>query len=309
MLGIEQIASYLPGTRVDNLAQATRLGAQLSFVAEKIGVEQFRKFDKPEPVVQACVQAYGKLIEKLGEEPTAIDCIVVCTQNPDKGGLPHNSALVHGKLDLGDECACFDVGLGCSGYVYGLSVVSSFMKLNGLKRGLLFTCDPYTSIVHPDDKSTSLLFGDAATVTLVSDSPKYVELKTVFATRGGGSNALERDNGCLRMNGRQVFNFALVEVPRQIESLLQKVSLRKEEIDLFLLHQGSKFMLENVLRRAGIPPDHAPIMLTRTGNTVSSSIPLLFERYLQDKPERVLMSGFGVGLSWASCVYESNSDD
>lgn len=304
MLGIQNVASYIPKERIDNLEQADRFGTDREFVEQKIGVSSLPRFTESDSVVSACSEAFRNLCEKEAIQVSEIDCVILCTQNPDDGGLPHNSALIHAALDLPEECACFDIGLGCSGYVYGLSVIQSFMAANGMTKGLLFTCDPYSRILNQDDKNTCLLFGDAASVTLIGDTPRYTLEKAKFATKGSGGEALRKVDGQLEMNGRAVFNFALQDVPKQIKKLLEEASLKADDIDLFLLHQGSRFMLENTIKRAGISAIRAPIELSETGNTVSSSIPLLLEKQLASNPNRILMSGFGVGLSWASALYK-----
>lgn len=305
MLGIQSVASYLPKGHVDNLAQADRLKTDRDFVERKIGVSQLPRFEEHDSVVSSSVAAFENLCEKENIDLAEIECIVLCTQNPDKAGLPHNSALIHAELGLPEGCACFDIGLGCSGYVYSLSIIQAFMAAQGMKKGLLFTCDPYSKILNPEDKNTSLLFGDAASVTLVSDTPNYILSKAKFSTRGSDSKALEKNNNVLEMNGRAVFNFALKDVPKQINAVIESSNLTAEDIDLFLLHQGSRFMLENIIKRAKIPIEKTPIRLSETGNTVSSSIPLLLERELVAKPETILMSGFGVGLSWATAIYKN----
>jgi len=304
MLGIRNIASYIPTTAIKNLDQADWFKADREFVEQKIGVSYLPRFSESDSVVSACAAAFQKLCAKEAVSLSEIECVVLCTQNPDGGGLPHNSALIHEELGLAEDCACFDIGLGCSGFVYGLSVIQSFMGANGMKKGLFFTCDPYSRILNPEDKNTCLLFGDAASVTLVSDNPKYELSGASFATKGEGCKALRKTDDQLEMNGRAVFNFALQDVPKQIKSLMGKFDLASDDVDLFLLHQGSRFMLENTIKRAGIPLDKAPIDLSETGNTVSSSIPLLFEKELNNCPRTVLMSGFGVGLSWASAIYK-----
>ncbi|MDF0748953.1 ketoacyl-ACP synthase III [Marinobacter sp. 71-i] len=303
MLGIQSIASYLPKGRVDNLEQADRFETDREFVEQKIGVSSLPRFEEQDSVVSASVAAFSNLCAKESIDLAEIECVVLCTQNPDKGGLPHNSALVHAELGLPEDCACFDIGLGCSGYVYGLSVIQSFMAANGMKKGLLFTCDPYSRILDPEDKNTCLLFGDAASVTLISETPRYTLASAKFSTKGAGSEALQKNGSQLEMNGRAVFNFALQDVPKQIRRVLENAELKAEDIDLFLLHQGSRFMLENTIKRAGIPLEKAPIRLSETGNTVSSSIPLLLEKELGKSPGTILMSGFGVGLSWATAIY------
>lgn len=307
MLGIQEIATFIPDNRIDNLAQADHFGAERGFVEKKIGVLELPRFSETDSVTSACVEAYAALRDKTGLDIDTVECVVVCTQNPDNGGLPHNAAMVHAALGISDDCACFDIGLGCSGYVYGLSIVKSFMQSNGMSKGLFFTCDPYSKILDPDDKSTSLLFGDAASATLISDTPQYIEVGSKFSTRGTGQSALQQVDGKLTMNGRAVFNFALVDVPKQIEATLTANRIDKNDIDLFVLHQGSRFMLENTIKRAAIPADKAPITLLDTGNTVSSSIPIVLEKHLSEMPNLVLMSGFGVGLSWSTTIYRRHT--
>lgn len=249
-----------------------------------------------------CVRAF----EGLDRRPDAVDCLVVCTQNPDGSGLPHTSAVVHGKLGLPAQCACFDVSLGCSGYVYGLSIVQSFMQQNRLARGLLFTADPYSKIIDPKDKNTALLFGDAATVTLLdaAEQPGRWRMGPFrFATRGKDGAALENRAGTLAMNGRAVFNFSATEVPPQVSALLADAGLKAEDVDLFLFHQGSRFIVDQLAKRLDLPAAKVPVNLAEQGNTVSSSLPLLLQEHLGDsRLRRILLSGFGVGLSWASCL-------
>lgn len=304
-LGIQDVAVYIPPAHIDNLAQGDRHDTDSDFILEKIGARVLPRLGTEETVTMACQQAFARLLEKTAFDPCEIECIVVCTQNPDRGGIPHTSALVHAVVNAPEASACFDVGLGCSGYVYCLQLITSFMQMQGMRKGLLFTCDPYSKILDAEDKNTSLLFGDAATVTLISDEPKLVSINAKFATRGGAAEALvKKDNGKLFMNGRAVFNFALTDVPKQVSEVIECSGLTKEQIDLFLLHQGSKFMLENTIKRIGGIAERAPVDLELTGNTVSSSIPILLEQYLgKENINTVLMSGFGVGLSWATAIY------
>jgi 3-oxoacyl-[acyl-carrier-protein] synthase-3 len=303
-LGIQAVAVYLPPTKIDNLAQGRQHDTDSNFILDKIGARELPRLADGETVTMACKQAFTNLLEKTVVDCSEVECIVVCTQNPDRGGIPHTSALVHAAINAPEASACFDVGLGCSGYVYCLQLVTAFMQMHGMRKGLLFTCDPYSKIIDANDKNTCLLFGDAATVTLISDTPKLVSKSVKFATRGSAAEALTNKEDKLFMNGRAVFNFALTDVPKQVAEVIEGSGLRKEQIDLFLLHQGSKFMLENVIKRIGEIAERAPVDLEFTGNTVSSSIPILLEKHLEQVGvNTVLMSGFGVGLSWASAIY------
>jgi 3-oxoacyl-[acyl-carrier-protein] synthase-3 len=235
-----------------------------------------------------------------------VDCIVVCTQNPDAHGLPHTSAVVHGKLGLPRNAAGFDISLGCSGYVYGLSLATAFMQANGLRCGLLFTADPYSKILDPEDWDTELLFGDAATVTWLGEDPVYRCRPAMFATDGslGHSIAVSAGSGKLGMLGSNVFKFSMTVVPEQIDRYLARESLSRDDIDVFLVHQGSRFIVENLTKKMRLPAAKVPFEATGVGNTVSSSLPLLLQPRLQGAPERILMSGFGVGLSWATMILE-----
>lgn len=303
-IGIQDIGVYIPITIVDNLEQGRIYGADNDFIENKIGAKQLPRLAYGETVADSCVCAYQDLMSRITLNTQEIECIVVCTQNPDSGGIPHSSALVHGKISAPEHCASFDIGLGCSGYVYSLEVLHSFMQVHGMKKGLLFTCDPYSKVLNDNDKNTSLLFGDAATVTLLSDEPILISQTVKFATRGASGDVLRKQDGKLFMNGRSVFNFALMDVPKQVGQVISASGIDKNKIDLFLFHQGSKFMLENMIKRIGDISDRAPIKLKSTGNTISSSIPILLQEYISDRHiKTLLISGFGVGLSWATAIY------
>lgn len=302
MIGIEAIASYIPDDRESNIEVMEKFGINEDFIKNKIGVLEKSKKSRTEDTSDLCVQSFRSLQKKTGISSSDIDCLVVCTQNPDAQGLPHTSAIVHGKLGCEDSVAAFDISLGCSGYVYSLAIVTSFMDAQGLKRGLLFTADPYSKIIDPEDKNTSLLFGDAATVTLLGEQPLFKIRKTVFGTRGNEGEALQCVDGNLKMNGRSVFNFSMTAVPPQIRKLVEESELGLDEIDLFVLHQGSKYIIDMMTKRLEVDAAKVPSNLLHTGNTVSSSIPLILEQYLDTSEKNILISGFGVGLSWASAL-------
>jgi 3-oxoacyl-[acyl-carrier-protein] synthase-3 len=306
MIGISAISSYIPAGRESNYAKKSQFRIDDDFIVNKLGVERVSRKAPTEETSDLCVSAYRNLETRLQRKLLQLDCLVVCTQNPDGRGLPHTSAVVHGKLDLPKHCACFDVSLGCSGYVYGLSIVASFMRENRFANGVLMTADPYSKIVDPQDKNTALLFGDAATATLLDaeDGPgKWVAGPFRFGTCGKDGAALENRAGVLHMNGRAVFNFSATEVPPQVKALLVDAGLQAADVDLFLFHQGSRFIVEQLAKRLGLPAERAPLNLADQGNTVSSSLPLLLQNCLEDmRLRRIVLSGFGVGLSWASCV-------
>ena len=302
---ITAVAHYIPNLVEENLQKQKKFGVNQDFIMNKLGVKQVSRMLAGEDTSDMCVKAYDALPKH--ERPNKIDCIVVCTQNPDGAGIPHTSAIIHNKLNLSEQCACFDISLGCSGYVYSLSVLKSFMESNDFNSGLLFTADPYSKIINPDDKNTVMLFGDAATVTVMqkdSAKNKGFSLKNfVFHTRGKDWKALHNNEGTLVMNGRAIFNFALTNVPMQIKMLMETSNIKITDVDAFLFHQGSKLIVEKITKRIDVDEKKVPVMLEKYGNTVSSSIPLILESIIKEKDKEIIvMSGFGVGLSWASCV-------
>lgn len=308
MIGIRAIGSYVPPGRISNVARKDAAGKDELFIREKIGFEQLARRAPDQETSDLCVGAFRALqASQPAFDPAQVDCLVVCTQNPDAHGLPHTSAVVHRKLGLGQQVASFDVSLGCSGYVYGLSLVTAFMAANGLRSGLLFTADPYSKILDADDWDTELLFGDAATVTWLAEQPVYRCRRALFGTDGsmGHSISVAEPNGSLRMMGSNVFKFSMTAVPAQIQDYLARERLTMDDIDLFLMHQGSRFIVDNLARKLGLPAARVPFEAAQTGNTVSSSLPLLLERRMDAPLDRILLSGFGVGLSWATMLVES----
>ena len=306
MIGIEQIVSYVPAGRVSNLDRYEQAGKTREFIENKIGFCTLARRGAHEETSDLCVKAFERLSEQTCVEVDRIDCVVVCTQNPDGHGLPHTSAVVHGKLGLSEHVAAFDLSLGCSGYVFGLSVIQSFMRENGLRCGLLFTADPYSRILDAKDYDTELLFGDAASLTLMGSAPRFRTLRSRFASNGALRHSIEvsPETGKLSMQGNNVFRFTMTAVPQQIATCLSDNGLTLDDIDLFLFHQGSKFIVDNLAGKLGIPPEKAPFMARETGNTVSSTIPLMLERHVDTAERRILISGFGVGLSWGTSVLE-----
>lgn len=304
MPGIVDIATHVPPGRLSNL-DPQRLAAfemDASFVRDKLGVLSCARMEEGEGTTDLAVSALSALMGRNGLLAEDIQALVVVTQNPDRN-IPHTSAAVHGRLGLSAACAAFDVGLGCSGYVYGLSVLHSFLLANGLQRGVLITADPYSKIVHPDDKATATLFGDAATATLIGPSPVYELGPFAFGTWGQSGAALQCDDGVLHMNGREVFNFAATRVVAQVQSLLARATLEADAVDAFLFHQGSRYIVDTLRQRLKLPEDKVRLGLQEVGNLVSSSIPAMLEKELARPDVRsLLLSGFGVGLSWASCV-------
>jgi 3-oxoacyl-[acyl-carrier-protein] synthase-3 len=302
MIGIKKIGTYLPPHRVSNMELMDRFDTNEEFLRNKIGVLKRAIKANNEMASDLCIQAFNNLLIETDISVESIECCVVVTQNPDTS-IPHVSAIVHGALELPETCATFDISLGCSGYVYGLSIIQAWMKAQGMKCGLLFTADPYSDIIDKNDKNTALIFGDGATVTLLEEGASCIPLGFDFGSKGSGyKNLMKKET--LFMNGRAVFNFTASIVPKSIESLLTKLELSKDDIDSWYFHQGSKYIVDTITKRLELDPKKVKFGMQEYGNTISSSIPMLLADDLDcfASGQKIVLSGFGVGLSWASCV-------
>lgn len=301
MIGIRAISSYIPESRINNIEQAHALGETDEFISRKIGALELPCMPEGMETSDMATAAVRKLVENHGLALDDVDAVVVVTQNGDGEGLPHTAAIVQSKLELKGHIAAFDISLGCSGYVYGLSVVKGLMEQVGLKNALLITADPYSKVVDRRDRITTLLFGDAATATWLTEESAWKFGKPILDTDGSGAENLIVNDQKLYMNGRQVFNFASKQVPKQIKEFLQKNGLESTDVDTYCLHQGSASIVDAVARRFPDVSERFISDIRQTGNTVSSSIPLLLERILEkNSVNKIIVSGFGVGLSWAT---------
>ncbi len=308
MIGIKNIASYVPVEGVDNYAQGAKFGKDQDFIFGKIGSTFLPRKRTDQETSDLCVEAVQVLFAANPSlDPASVDLVIVVTQNGDAEGLPHTAAIVQHKLGLPTHIAAFDVSLGCSGYVYGLYAMKGFMEAAGLKNGLLITADPYSKIVDAEDRNTTMLFGDAATVTWMGEGAQWHLGKSLFGSDGAGAEHLRTTDGKFCMNGRQVYNFALSKVPAHLQALLEASQLQAGDVDMFCLHQGSAAIVDAVSQRFEEGEYKARFVkdMLETGNTVSSSIPLLLEKHvLGSSLKRAVLCGFGVGLSWGSAVIE-----
>jgi 3-oxoacyl-[acyl-carrier-protein] synthase-3 len=302
-IGLIAIASYVPPGRKNNVEQCISASLSTNTLLEKIGVESLPRAIDLELTSDMACSAISQLLSTSTLTIDEIECLVVVTQNPDEGGIPHVSSIVHKKLELDYSVAAFDISLGCSGYVYGLSVVKGFMEQAGFANGILVTADPYSKILRTDDHTTNLLFGDAATATWLGYNPQFDIWKPQFYTNGAKGSAIEvkLDEG-LYMNGRSVFEFARRAVPDQINSFIASLPFEPDDLDAICLHQGSRAILNEI--RVKLTAYKARVFddMSFAGNTVSSSIPLVLERHILNDEglKKVVLCGFGVGLSIAT---------
>ena len=315
--GIGHITFVFPEEVLDNAALRERFEFKPDFLEVKLGIDRRYLARWGEATSDMCAAAVDRLLEESGESPEAIDALIVVTLNPDYI-MPHTAALVQEKCGLPKSVASFDVALGCSGYVYGLSLAESMMRTNGFSRVILITAVNFSRITDQTSRATLPIFGDAATATLLTDeNPRYFLGKYTFGTDGSmaeaiivrGSGTADEGDGLLEMDGRGVFNFMMREVPPDVARCLELNELDMDDVTTWVFHQASNYMVENLVDRIGIPREKVILDIQDGGNTSSCTIPVTLRRRVLDQeklPEIIGLSGFGVGASWASSFLFKN---
>lgn len=298
---IASIGTYVPARRISNVDKLEQFALDETFLQKKLGIFARAEKEPDEDTSDMCVKAFGDLQHRTNIDLAAVELCCVVTQNPDRN-IPHTAAIVHQKLGLSRHCMTFDVSQGCAGYVHAIALVSALMERIGLENALVFTCDPYSKVVDPNDKGTALIFGDAASAThMRQDGDGFVMVDAIFGTEPGSTACLHTGNVSLTMDGTSVLFHATHNVPASIRGLLERNGKTLADVDAFLLHPGSKRVVDLLKKDLQLPDAKVPFEIADIGNTVSSSIPLILERYVRQKQgEWLVISGFGVGFSWGT---------
>ncbi len=294
-------------------------------IAEKVGVIE-RRVAVDETATDLAISASEKLFDKGTVKREDIDFVLFCTQSPDYK-LPSSACIIQARLGLSTKCGAFDFNLGCSGYEYGLAVAKGLIVAGVATNVLLLTGETYNKYIHERDKGNRTIFGDAASATVIS-TDGFAEIgEFSLGTDGAGAKNLivkssgarfpEKINDCrmdeggnpissdhLFMDGQEIFMFTLMKVPKMIKEVLAKNDLQKEDISLFVFHQANKYMLEHLRKKLKIEENKFFVNLENVGNTVSSTIPIALcdardQGLLKGK---VVLAGFGVGLSWGATI-------
>ena len=323
---IDSICTYLPKRVVSNNDLALLFPDwPADQIFSKTGIRERRVAEPEQCASDLAFEAARALLLESGN---CIDWLLLCTQTPDYL-LPTTACILQQRLGLPTSCAAIDFNLGCSGYVYGLALAQSLISGGGAERVLLLTADTYSKLLHPEDKTTRTIFGDAGTATLFSRKARARIHSFILGTNGlGEENLIVRGSGarhgcmpkqktlpplvaddcCLYMDGPEIFNFTISAVPTMVKQVLEKADLSMDSIDLFVFHQANAFMLEHLRRKLAIPKDRFVIDLEFSGNTVSSSIPLALANATSagrlKVGMKILLAGFGVGYSWGGCILE-----
>lgn len=292
-------------------------------IGEKTGIYSRYIAAEGETASDLAVAASEKLFAEHSVDRDTIDFILLCTQTPDYP-LPTTACLIQERLGLRESCGALDFNLGCSGYVYGLAMAEGLIQCGAARNILLLTAETYSKYIDAADRSLRTIFGDAAAATLVQASEKPSLGAFRFGTDGTGADTLLVGDGGARqgedvlkprhrkrwksrlyMDGPSLLSFTVVAVPKLIDEVLEAAKVNAEQIDLYLLHQATRKMLEQLQVRLDLDEVKLPIRLEDYGNTVSCTLPILISELRENKTicagTNSLLIGFGVGWSWAGC--------
>ena len=329
MAFIKAISYYLPEKVVTNDELVKEFPEwSVEKVEQKVGVNSRHLAAENETAGDLAEKAARKLFEEYKIDPKSIDFLMFCTQSPDYI-LPCTACILQDRLGIPTSAGAFDYTLGCSGCMYGMALAKGLITAGIAKNVLLLTAETVSKLIHPLDKSSRAIFGDGAAACLIS-TEGFAEIgEFVLGTEGSGANNLIVKTGAFRqktptgrfveddeghiwrddylyMNGGAVFNFTLDAVPAMMNDILVKNKLENDQIDYYVFHQANKFMLNTIRKVCLLPKDKFYVNLTTTGNTVSSTVLIGLKDCLDNqiikKGNHVMISGFGVGLSWGGTI-------
>jgi 3-oxoacyl-[acyl-carrier-protein] synthase-3 len=298
-------------------------------IQDKVGIRQRHIADISQTALDLAILASEKLF--VEKDRNVVDFIILCTQSPDYF-LPTTACILQDKLGLPKTAGALDFNLGCSGFIYGLALAKGLLSAGISENLLLITTETYSKHINKDDIANRSIFGDGATAMLVNKNDLMKIKKFTLGTDGSGKDNLIIKNGGLRnafdsnaprmeygngnfytnnnlyMNGPEIFNFTIENVPPLIKKNLDSNNLSIDEVDYFIFHQANQFMLEYLRKKIGIPSEKFCIDMAETGNTVSCTIPIALknalDRGIVTAGSKVLLAGFGVGYSWGAVTIE-----
>ena len=318
---INHIDYYLPNIIESNykiLKNNKKSSEEIKKMIKKIGIISRRISNKNITSNFLAIRVAQKIFKKYKKDN--FDFLIFCTNSPDYI-LPPNACLLQSKLGLKKNVGCFDINLSCSGYVYSLGVARSLIYSNQANNILLITSDTYSKFINKKDYKNRIIFGDGATASVISKKRGPASFKIddfIYGTDGsGGSNAIFKNFGAnylhnkkkevFDMNGPEILNFAMREVPELINNYLKKKKIKITSINKFVFHQANKFIIRTLQMKLKIPDSKIIVEMKKTGNTVSSSIPLALKMTNKiTKKDKVLLIGFGGGLSWGAGIIQKN---
>ena len=335
---IKGLTVCVPSNVVENSSYTVVPESDRPAFIEAIGIERRRVAPTDVCTSDLCYKAAENLIGELGWNKEEIDLLVFVSQTPDYR-MPATSCVLQHRLGLPKTCMTIDVSQGCSGYVYGLSVVGSLVSGGSIKKALLLVGNTQNKNVNYNDKSTWPLFSDAGSATAIEYCPENDDnFKLSYMTDGGGEKTIvvpdggyrnmvseesfvehEYDGGIKRnnlnifMQGDDVFAFVISNIPKATKAMYEHFNINPDNIDYFLIHHASQFIINKLKKKLNIPDEKAPVILKDFGNSSNASIPIIMAKVIKnellEKSLQLYVSGFGVGLSLGVGVISVNKLD
>ena len=330
-IGISAMAGAVPSHIIENLKYTEFFPQdQVNEVVEKVGVYERRFADAQTCSSDLCFAAAQKLFADNDIDRSEIDLLVFISQTQDYR-MPATACTLQHRLGLSNSCIAFDINLGCSAFIYGMSVVYSMMQQSGLRKALILDGETRSKVYGPRDRRSAFIFGDGGVAALVERDEKFGE--TTLSLNSDGSRAdlimikaggyrhpstpetlKERvvdEYGNMRseeqgyMKGGDVFNFVIREIPRDLKKTLAESGKTVEEIDYIVFHQANNFINSYIAKKMKLDVEKIPHTIEKFGNTSSVSVPLTIVSELRGKMEgqkTLMLSAFGVGMTWASAI-------
>jgi 3-oxoacyl-[acyl-carrier-protein] synthase-3 len=320
-ISITHISTYLPQNVVTNEQLAKEFNSSEELIFKNTGIKQRYGSGPGEIPSDMAVKAAEQLFVTSEIDKSEIDFLIFCTEGFDHKG-PSTSCLIQHRLGLGTHVGCIDLPYGCSGYVYGIGMANALLTSLMAKKVLFLTADIPSKGSHKKDLELRSIFSDIGTASIIEKAEG--EQHFIYGTDGSGYYNLIIDNsgtrnpqlqgsfleglplGHMKMNSTEVFLFAVKRVPPLISDILKKHNYNIDDIDLFVFHQASYFMLDVIRRKCKIPKEKFFVNIENFGNSVSSSIPVALQDAEQKgvlkKGMKVVLAGFGIGYSWGATI-------
>lgn len=335
-VGISAMAAAVPHTIINNYEYTQYFPAdQVKEVVDKVGIYERRFADEHTCSSDLCFAAAEKLIADNQIDRSEIDLLVFISQTPDYR-MPATSVILQDRLQLSNRTIAFDINLGCSAFMYGMSVVYAMMQQGGLKKALILDGETRSKVYSPKDRRTAFLFGDGGIAALVERDERFGNSYFSLNSDGSREGLIKIDAGGYRimssietvkervvdeygnirseeqgyMHGGDVFNFVIREIPRDIKLLLEHTGMNKDDFDYIIFHQANNFINSYIAKKMKLDISKIPSTIAKYGNTSSVSVPLTIVSELKEKlngNHKLLLSAFGVGMTWATAIVNFNN--
>lgn len=312
------IGSYVPDTVVTNQDLMKFLDTDDAWIRERTGICE-RRVSKDMGTCGLAIEAAKRAIDDAGIDPKEIDLIVLATSSGDRA-FPAAAMDVQAAIGAVNAVG-FDITAACSGFIFGLHIAHSFFAAGIYKTALIIGAETLSKVVDWTDRGTGILFGDGAGAAVVrasetgiirtlmgSDGTKGWTLECQARNLGNCVNGIKPELGFMKMDGKEVFKFAVRKVPEIVAQILEDAQMDPEEIKYFVLHQANFRILEAASRRLKVPMDRIPVNIDRYGNTSAASVPILLDELKRDgkleRGDKLVLAGFGSGMTWGATLLE-----